>query len=156
MRAAKLIPRESQFTIAPRWSRGVARRRWRLMIMESHLQLKAIDTVLDWTKSLTGLNFLAGAGCVVVLEVGSSGMLRLLIFGAILMFALAIIIAVIVMRALAWIIPALPLHDATGALVNVGDYGLVSRLSIRQLTAIQLALFVAGLGLLLLWVLLRL
>lgn len=122
--------------------------------MDEARQKHAIDALLDWSKWVIGLGFTAGAGCVVIFRDAAEGPARDLLMLAIAAFALSVLVAVVLVRALAATVERLPLAWADGEPQSVRDHVAGRFLSIGWLSTLQLALVVVGAGCLLGWVVL--
>lgn len=118
-------------------------------------QLKAVESLRDWSKWLIGINFAAATGCVVVLQGGVTGPPRPFLMLAIGAFALSVLSSAVLVRALASLVEELPLRGEDGDPVSIYDYSLGWGLSARGLARLQLGLLILGVVFFLLWVILK-
>ncbi|MFV8833681.1 hypothetical protein [Aquisalimonas sp.] len=121
--------------------------------MDQDTQKHAIDSLRDWSKWLIGVDFAAATGCVVVLQGGDpQGLARLLLILAITAFALSVLCAVILTRALASVVEQLPLTNPDGQPVSTSGYRLGGGVTVGGLASAQIVLMTLGGGLLVGWI----
>lgn len=123
--------------------------------MDEVNQQRAIEALRDWSKWLIGLNFGATTGCVIMLQGGMKGPVRLFIIAAIISFALSVLCAVFLGRLLAAAVEYLPLRDGSANLISISDYKPRRGLSVGSVARLELALFVLGIVYFIGWVLLK-
>lgn len=120
--------------------------------MHEDQQHKAIDALRDWSKWLIGVDFLAGAGCVTVLQLGAQGLPRVAMIAAIVALVAAITCSLLLVRVLAAAVEHVPVRGEAG----ICGYKMRCCLSVGTLSLSQLVLTCLGAILLVVWVLLKL
>lgn len=123
--------------------------------MKEENQIRAVESLRDWSKWLIGIDFAAATGCVIVLQGGVQGPPRPFLMGAIAAFALSVITSVILVRALASLMENLPHQDPDGNAVSIYRYTVTGAVSVRQLANLQLGLLILGGLFFLCWVILK-
>lgn len=123
--------------------------------MDKEQQEKAIDALRDWSKWLIGLDFIAGAGCIIVLQGGVGPGLRLLLVMAIVLFALSAVAAALITGILAAMVQRCPVHDEAGNVQSIYRHPVWRGVSLGLLVRIQFVLFALGILHVLGWVALR-
>jgi hypothetical protein len=122
--------------------------------MNAQNQEKALDSLRDWSKWLIGLNVVATTGCIVQLEHVKVTSLRpsSFLLGAVLLFVLSNLVAVLIVGAHAVVIQTLPVPDASGESASIFTYRVWRQVSLGLLARLQILLFGLGLGSLVGWV----
>jgi hypothetical protein len=124
--------------------------------MDEAGQERAIESLRDWSKWLIGLDFGAGAGCVLILENASvtTAITPFLVI-TIAFLAISIVCSVFLVSKLAYVAEILPLRDSSGNLTTVFDHKVAANLSVGALVALQLASLGAGAFFFIIWVIIK-
>jgi hypothetical protein len=120
--------------------------------MDTKNQEQAIDSLCEWSKWLIGLNVVAATGCIVKIEQVTPGNLNPFLAGAVLLFVLSNLVAVLLVGLHAVIVEALPLQDESGAPQSIYAYRVWQGVSLGRLAQLQFGLLVLGLASLVVWV----
>lgn len=123
--------------------------------MNEESQLRAAESLRDWSKWLIGVNFAAATGCVVVLQGGVKGPPRPFLMLAIAAFALSVLSSALLVRVLAALAEALPLRSEAGELRSIYGYSAGLGISVRGLARLQFGFLILGVVFFLLWVVLK-
>jgi hypothetical protein len=83
--------------------------------MDAMNQEQALDSLCEWSKWLIGLNVVAATGCIVKIEQVPPGNINPFLAGAVVLFVLSNLVAVLIVGLHAVVVQALPLHDESGA-----------------------------------------
>jgi hypothetical protein len=124
--------------------------------MDEKGQVRAIESLRDWSKWLIGLNLAATSGCVLVLQTANlrAAVTQFLVIASAL-FALSILCSVFLVHQLARVAEALPLRDSDGNLTTVFNFKFAADLSVGAIAVVQLAFLGSDSLFFILWVIMR-
>ena len=120
--------------------------------MDAMNQEQALDSLCEWSKWLIGLNVVAATGCIVKIEQVTPGNVNPFLAGAVVLFVLSNLVAVLIVGLHAVVVQALPLQDESGAPRSIYAFRFGRRISLGQLAQLQFGLLALGLSSLLVWV----
>jgi hypothetical protein len=124
--------------------------------MDEKGQVRAIESLRDWSKWLIGLNLAAASGCVLVLQTANvrAAVTPFLVI-AIALFALSIFCSVFLVQQLARVAEILPLRDSDGNPTTVFNRKVAAGLSVGAIAVVQLVFLGSASFFFILWVIMK-